>query len=231
MNLEERVLSLQRSRGDASLLIEEYMPFIASCASKQVGKRIGPQQDELSIAMSAFHEAIQTFDKKKGTFLPFASLVVRHRLIDFARGSGAAKEEIPFSSLSSGSDQEQEPFEVADSSQQDRRDITQEIEALSAELRAFGISFDDLADASPRSDKTRKACASAVRALLGNHLAFTKATSSGTLPMVYLSKTCDLPRKTLDRHRKYILAAAVILAHDYPCLSQYVGYISGGQGQ
>lgn len=231
MSLEERVLEQQSASGDTSLLIEEFLPFIASCASKHTGRHIGPGQDELPVAMSAFNEAIQTFDGKKGKFLSYASLVIRNRLIDDARRNSAAGREIPFSALAAASDEEPEPFEAADSSQQDRRDIAQEIEALSTELLGYGINFDDLAAASPRSGKTRRACAVAVRALLADRPTFDQVTATGMLPMIYLSNVCGLPRKTMERHRKYILAAAVILAHDYPCLSEYVSYITGGQEQ
>ncbi len=223
MDLEERILAQQRD-DDSSRLIEEYMPFIASCARKHAGWRTHPSQDEMAVAMSAFHEAMQSFDGRKGRFLPYARLVIRNRLIDAARSSAAVRE-IPFSALGTGDEGERDPFEVEDHRQQNQMDIAQEIDALSAELLALGVRFDDLAAASPRSGKTRKACATVVRALLANPIALENLMATGRLPAAFLSKSCNLSPKLLGRHRKYIIAATVILANDYPRLREYVSYI------
>ena len=34
-----------------------------------------------------------------------------------------------------------------------------------------------------------------------------------------------MARKILDRHRRYIIAAAEILSGEYPVLAEYLGYI------
>jgi RNA polymerase sigma factor len=55
--------------------------------------------------------------------------------------------------------------------------------------------------------------------------------ASGRLPIAQLCIACALPRKILERHRKYIIAAAEILTNDYPYLIEYVSYITGGQSK
>lgn len=70
----------------ADHLVRQYLPFIKSETAKYMHRipQVG-QDDELSIAMFAFHEAIVSYDKSRGAFLPFAATTIRHRLIDFSR--------------------------------------------------------------------------------------------------------------------------------------------------
>jgi len=51
-----------------------------------------------------------------------------------------------------------------------REATRQEIEALSAVMADFGVSFSDVADSSPKQDRTLEACAKAIRyAAENNH--------------------------------------------------------------
>ena len=45
------------------------------------------------------------------------------------------------------------------------------------------------------------------------------------LPMKELEAVSGVSRKILDRHRRYIIAAAEILSGDYPILSAYLEFI------
>jgi RNA polymerase sigma factor len=228
MNLEERVLALRQGQLDSSQLIDEYMPYITACASRVCGRPVRADQDEMAVAMTAFHEAIQTFDEGKGKFVSYAALVIRHRLVDHARGKASGNREIPFSALATDEEEEPPNYEIRDDSQRNRRDLMEEIEALGAELLAYGIAFEDLSAASPRSAKTRKVCAAAIRTLMSEPHLLDHLVVTGTLPLLFLSGAQALPRKTLERHRKYIIAAALILTHDYPFLSEYIRPVTGG---
>lgn len=43
------------------------------------------QDDEFSIVMIAFHEAIQSYSRTRGSFLHYASILIKNRLIDYHR--------------------------------------------------------------------------------------------------------------------------------------------------
>ena len=45
------------------------------------------------------------------------------------------------------------------------------------------------------------------------------------LPLNIIQKNTKAPRKLLERHRKYILAAVEIMSGDYPYLANYMRYI------
>ncbi len=48
------------------------------------------------------------------------------------------------------------------------------------------------------------------------------------LPIKIIQKNTNLPRKLLEHHRKYIVAAVIILSGDYPMLADYLSFIRKG---
>ena len=86
ISLEERVIKSKNSNDELNTLISDFKPFIASVVQKKVGKYLEfGVDDELSVGLSAFMEAVNSFDAKKGTFLSFSRLVINARVIDFLR--------------------------------------------------------------------------------------------------------------------------------------------------
>ena len=85
MNLEEKVLLAQKDGNFRNDIIKEYNNFILSCAKKTVGGYVSDQDDEMSVAMIAFDEAITKYDSSKGSFINFAGIIIKNRLIDFMR--------------------------------------------------------------------------------------------------------------------------------------------------
>ena len=70
----------------ADALIGQYTGFIRSETAKFI--HTAPEdghEDELSIAMLAFYEAILSYEKTRGAFLPYAARAIRSRLIDYYR--------------------------------------------------------------------------------------------------------------------------------------------------
>jgi len=45
------------------------------------------------------------------------------------------------------------------------------------------------------------------------------------LPLKIIEKNTNLPRKILENHRKYIIAAVVILSGEYPLVAEYISFI------
>ena len=69
-------------------LIQQYMGFIRSETVKFI--HTTPEnghEDELSIAMLAFYEAVLAYEKSRGAFLSYAARAIRNRLIDQYRAA------------------------------------------------------------------------------------------------------------------------------------------------
>ena len=86
-SLEESVELIQK--GDTTLqneLIKSYKPFIAKTVSSVCKRYIYESDDEFSIGMIAFNEAIEKFNTEKGSsLLSFAEVLIKRRVIDYIR--------------------------------------------------------------------------------------------------------------------------------------------------
>ena len=92
-------------------------------------------------------------------------------------------------------------------------------------LRRFGFTFFDLPECSPKTNRTKKACAKAVVYILKTPALQASMHATNMLPIKIIQKNTNLPRKLLERHRKYIIAASEIMTGNYPCLSEYMHFI------
>lgn len=213
MDLNNRAAEAANDEKLKNMLIDEYRGFILSCACKTLKRRVTDSDDEYITAMLAFNEAVDGYDKSRGSFLSFASMLIRNRLIDELR-KNARRHEVAFSALENDDGM---PFDVTT---EDRNDIKWEIEALTDELSDFDISFFELASVSPKSRKTKRVCMDAVRLIKDNGALLDAVMTKRILPIKEL-ESMSLNRKTLERHRKYIIAAVIIMTQDYPEIAGY----------
>jgi len=220
-------------------LTHRYESHIRAVASSVRHNFVTKSDDEWSIALEAFHTAVQTYDMEKGSFLSYADLVMKRKLIDYSRKQGKYdQEEIVdpylFESDSRSQDendgalQSEVSRQVAITSlsmEEDRQSIALEINAISGILSGYGFSFMELTEVSPHAEKTRKACAKAVNYILQSPVLAKEMRRSKQLPIKIIEKNEKLPRKILERHRKYIIAAVEILSGEYPNLAEYLHFI------
>ena len=240
-DLVKQVLDAQKDEAVLSSLIDEHRKFILANAYKASGRYVTESDDEWSVALIAFHEAVKTFDAEKGDFRAFAALVIKRRVLDHIRSEKRHGSEILVSPETMDGDIEDETAETALGLEVRRKEaelasekssnipgmnpVKDEIEALSAILSPYGISFFDLPEVSPKAEKTKAACAKAVAVLISDNSLMGKMRSSRSVPVKEIVEKTGLPRKILERHRKYIIAAAEILNGEYPLLAEYMSYI------
>ena len=85
-DIVSQVQSAKTDSEAADALIRQYMGFIRSETVKFL--HTAPEnghEDELSIAMLAFYEAVLAYEKSRGAFLPYAARAIKNRLIDHYR--------------------------------------------------------------------------------------------------------------------------------------------------
>jgi RNA polymerase sigma factor len=205
---------------------------ILRCASKVTNRYITKSDDEWSIALLAFHQAIESYELEKGSFLSFAELIIKRRLIDYIRSQGKYNSEVPIDPILFDTEPEEEEdnasirLAVAEQvSKQDSGDLKLEIAAANGTFLEYGFSFYDLSSCSPQAKKTRTACAKAVNYMLRNQLLLVELRKTKQLPIKIIENNAKVPRKILERHRKYIIAAIEILSGGYPYLAEYLRYI------
>jgi RNA polymerase sigma factor len=210
-----------KENGDkADALIRTYLPFIRSEATKYMGRLCTDQDDEYCIAMTAFYEAVMGYEKGRGTFLAYAALLIRSRLIDYSRKEARHQGHISLHEENGGEDDRTLMDTLADESdyyeESAHREATrQEIEELSAVMAGFDVSFSDVSDHCPRQERTLEACAKAIRYAGENPQLLQELLKSRKLPLTQLVQGAGVERKTLERHRKYILAMLLIQTNGY----------------
>jgi RNA polymerase sigma factor len=227
-------INIIRARQDAACyedLLIKMEPYILRITSRLTGRFVTKSDDEWSVSLSAFHEAVQCYSYEKGSFIPFAETVIKRRLYDHIRRKTRNACETPVNPAYFGNDGEEETsssirMQIMEKITTSRdEDARWEIQALSSVLQDYGFSFFELVSVSPKAEKTKEACAKVISFIL-NHPALLKGMrKSKTIPTKIILEGLHLPRKVLERHRKYIIAAVEILDGSYPILSEYLKYI------
>ena len=200
-------------------LIRSYIPFIRKEASKFLLGVCTEQDDEFSIAMIAFHEAIQSYSKTRGSFLHYASVLIKNRLIDYHRkesrhqGHLSLHEKIDDdgTELHEKLVHEVDHYEEAASLSATK----QEVEELSRVMETFDLRLSDVADNSPKQERTLETCRRAICYAIDHPEILNELLKTKKLPLAKLVDGANVERKTLERHRKYILAMLLIQTNGY----------------
>ena len=231
-SIDENALKAKNDKAYAETFFKENESFILQAAYKATGHYITKSDDQWSISLYAFYEAIRSYSREKGTFLSFAQLVIRRRLNDEYKKQSKHLCEISINPCSIENDPDEEDEDVplkreviASVISRQENSAKLEIEALSQEMCKYSISFTDLISASPKSKKTKKICAKAIAYIVQRKPLYAEMTKVKELPLKILDNDGGLPRKTLERHRKYIIAGIEILCGDYPMLSEYFKFV------
>lgn len=224
-----KVYMAKENMQKADELIRAYIPFIRSEVSRFMARICTEQDDEFSIAMIAFHEAIQGYHKEQGAFLNYASLVIRNRLIDYRRKESRHQGHISLHE-EQGEDGQTLLEQLTDQTDHYEQSVNleatrQEIEELSGVMEGFGVSFTDVAENCPKQERTMMACAAAIRYAAENKGLLEELLRTRKLPMAQLVSGSGMERKTLERHRKYILVMLLIQTNGYEIIRGHLHHV------
>ena len=216
----------------ADRLIGTYLPFIKAETAKFLKRPPVEGDDELSIAMIAFHEAIGGYSRNRGAFLKYAAMLIRSRLIDYSRReqrhSRVVSLDAPIgeedTTLGETLADERDPHgETA------ARDATRaEIEELTRQMQDFGVSLSDVADNCPRQRRTLDACRKALQYARENPGLLDDLLQTKKLPIGQLAAGSGVERKTLERHRKYMVALLLIHTNGYEIIRGHLKQVMKG---
>lgn len=226
-DINARIAAIKNNDEEINRFVNEYKPFIASCTEKVAGRyvRYG-EDDELTIAMMGFVEAIKAFDSTRGNFLSFSQNVIKRRLIDYYRKEKRHSNVI---SLDSYMSEDSEEFDLSSRESiekyaQDRLGEYRRLELgqLGRELSEYEITFFDLASVSPKQDRTHKTCSEIAGFLLSRPELIKLIKEKKYLPVADIINALKVPRKIVERSRKYIIAVVIIASGDYQYIRDYV---------
>ena len=230
--LNERAAMAKDDRSMREAFLADEKDHILRLTARISGRHISESDDEFSIALIAVNEAIDGYYPGRGDFFSYAAIVIRSRLTDEYRKRARFSNVTPVSpdAFEGNTDEEsgdlniqlQVGDRVSAMSLGVNNDLKDEIEALAAELLKYDISLSQLYDHSPRSSKTKEGCIKVIRAIYLPPPLIGLIKKLGKLPAKEISSRCRVPGKLLERHRKYLIAVALILDGDYPAIRTYV---------
>lgn len=218
----------------ADSLIRAYLPFIKSEAAKCIGRPCTEQDDALSVAMIAFHEAIRGYSRTKGAFLKYAALVIRSRIIDFQRAEARHQGHV---SMDTPQREDGAPLretiagDADDHETEASRDATrQEIAELSETMARYGLRLSDVAENCPKQQRTLAACRQAAGYAQAHPELLDEMLRTSKLPLAKLAAGAGVERKTLERHRKYLFALLLIYTNGFEIIRGHIRQVFGGNG-
>lgn len=210
-------------------VLAAFLPLVLGVARRTCGRqlRLG-SDDEASVALIALNEAIDHYRPRKGkSFSGFVQMVVRHRVIDTLRREGA-RNEIPVAHFVQTPAGEQEGEEVPALRKAEFRHAMaayrraldavegrEEVRAYVRALRCHGIGLDQVVRVCPRRCDARERAIAVARAVADDPGWREHLRKRKSLPLKQMAADPDLgvSRKTLERHRTYIVAVALLFLH------------------
>jgi RNA polymerase sigma factor len=205
-------------------LIDSFRPFILKVAARFCKRRLDWRNDEeLSVAMMAFNEAIDTFDPGQGAaWSSYAYLVINRRLTDYVRKENKYKN----SAVLQEDFSEFVPAAATAYVGQDFERIfwQDEIHSMLDKLTAYGISMKDLVSATPKHKRVRLKLAYIAHQMSIDEYFLGYIKKNFRLPVKEISLRFNVRRKFVETWRRYLLALFLVLTdEDLIMVREYVG--------
>ena len=204
-------------------LIRKHRDYITKVSSR-VCKRFlcWENDDELSIALLAFNEAIDSYDfNQRTSFSSFAYTVIHRRLTDYFRRNPAKYELLLAAEQDYSEDrifsilEQKSHHAYQDRLQQEK--MAETIDLYRQQLSRYDITLEDLVRCSPRHRDTRGKLMQVAMTVAHHPDMLSYLKNTGKLPAKQLVERTGLSNRVLEKGRKYIIATVILLT--YPNLS------------
>ena len=197
-------------------ILAEAKPFIFNTCVKYCNRPLDwGRDDELSIGLLAFNEAIDRFEEdRKIPFLGFARLVIKSRLADFFRREARHRHQPLEYQVADHAPVQLETAQAWEKylREAESRERQEEILEFQKELLTYGISVSELVEASPKHRDSRENLISVAQQVSDDPTLMEHLKRTKRLPIKELTLLSGLHRKTIEKGRRYIIAMALLLS-------------------
>ncbi len=208
-------------------LIGDHLIFVKKIVSKYVnGCEDINSREEYSIGLTAFNEAIDSYKPGLRSFRSFAADVIRKRLIDYHRSQSRHKRNTFYIA-----DLHQSPELAEHDAASEQVEVSLEMESFLTRLSEHGIDLRDLIKETPKHADSRVLCVRIAQAITRDPRLRGHFQKYGSLPLKMLLERIRVNVKTVERHRKYIIALCLILLSDLDLMKGYVEQLGKGGGK
>ncbi|MDK2918601.1 MAG: polymerase sigma factor [Candidatus Petromonas sp.] len=228
-SIEDRLRSIKEgNKEEREKFISEYTPFVIKTITKVTNRYIEVENnDEYSIGLEAFNEAIDRYEFKKGSFIKYAETVIRSRIYDYVRKTKKSDEVLSING------KKEESFEIKNSLQDkdftDSYDMKDQILKFQSGLKKFNITISELVEDSPKHIDTRLNAINIAKVIAEDEEIKEEFYRKKVLPAKKIMERIDVSRKVLKVNRKFIIATVLILDSELDLLKNYISQVEGRQ--
>lgn len=203
--------------------IEKHIPFIISYISKFTGRYVSIENDdEYSIGMMAFVEAIEKYKESRGDFYAFSRLVIESRLKNFFEKENKHSKNKSIEDYKERGTDLVDNLEDHDKDDLNREFTINEIKKLKEEIDDFGFGFEELVNEAPKHKDTReKAIDISEKSSREKDITdfmFVKKR----LPIKNMSDRFDVSEKVIRKSKLFIITVIIILFRGYRNLKLWI---------
>jgi len=216
--------------GDHALreqFIADHLPFIKRIVRRATHSFFVEQEDEYSIALSAYNQAIDHYQVGGDVpFEPYARLLIKNRLLDWFRKQSRTNHEIALSEADTedGIALEERLADPKSVDVQQKIECEESMIQLQARLQQFGLSLPTLVARFPRHQDSRLLCVRLARQLSEDTSLYDQMVKTHRLPGAELSRKCATPLKTIEKNRASIIFLTQLMHSELQTIKSYLAH-------
>ena len=238
VDLDRRAESASEDEAEFERFVMEYKPFLLSQVSKLAGGYSSSYgsgyvpndiyEELTNDALLAFYESVKSYDREKGHFFPFMRTILRMRIVDSIRKhytkrvATVSLEDYDDEGLEKPSAQVDAASLESYSESNRQSELAAEIESFKRELSEWGITMDALVEHSPKHARLKALCRVIIDAAAEDDEIMQTMWVKHYFPIKKISMLAEVPLKTVERERIFIIGSLIIRAGDYEYLKHYV---------
>lgn len=222
-DFEQKVIESKKDKNHPlrNELIDNYMPFILKNVSKTTGKYVSSENsDEFMVGLEAFNEAIDRYERSKGSFLNFAEVIISSRVKDYLKKENHYQ--IRNSTL------EDEHIAAYEEKESENINLKEEVHIFKNLLKMFFIDIEVLVEEAPKHKKTKEEVINLGKNASKDDIIVHKLYKDKKLPMADIINKFNTTKKKLKDHRNFIIAIIIIFKEKLSSMIYFAGI--GGEG-
>lgn len=194
-------------------LIEKYIPLIVKTISEVTGRYVSVENDEeFSIGLMAFVEAVEKYQEDRGVFASFAKLVISSRVKNFLNKENRTCGNVSFEDLA------EKGIEIGEEYKnpiEDKEVLLGEIADFKKDLLEFNMTLEDLANNAPKHEDTRKNAIGVSKKVSRDEELTGFIFTKKRLPIKRISLKYTVTEKIIKGSKKFILSVVIIFYKNY----------------
>lgn len=201
-------------------LIERHMPFLIRTVSNFTGRYVSIENDdEFSIGLLAFAEAVKRYEPDRGKFLSFARLVIESRLKNYKEKSSRYMQE---ESLEVLRDAGIDFFRKDEEENESTEKLHEEVLKYREELLLFGLTLENLADTAPKHRDTRQTAVQTAETASEDSETVEETYRKRKLPVRRVARIGKVTEKVVKTSKTFILAVMIIFVREFTGLRYWI---------